>query len=88
MSKYPKGCRWVPIYDGEVGTPLKTTHPKGIRELFHDSPMRGKRGYRFVAVQPRGHMQWYLFKRVDLAEPELIAKGKHRDALVMRAALS
>jgi hypothetical protein len=88
VRKYPKGARWFAIYDGDLHGPIKTKQVKGIKELFHDSPMRSKRGYRFVVVQPRGCMQWWLFRRADLEEPELVDKGRHRDALIARALLS
>jgi hypothetical protein len=87
VSKFPKGARWFSIADGDVRGPIKSTHPKSLRELFYDNPHRNSTAsHRYVVVQARGRMMWSLFKRAN-GEPVFVDRNKQKDPLIMRAAL-
>ena len=87
MRHYPIGARWYAISNGVVSDMILSKNPKGIRELFFDSPMRHATGNRYVVVQPRGKQKWWLFRRKDIETPILIDSGRERDPLIMRAVL-
>lgn len=87
MRKFPKGARWFTIHDGSVSQLLKTNNEKGIKELFFDSMIRHSQGRRYVVVQPRGKLKWYLFYRDWHEEPRLVDTGSDHAPLVMRAIL-
>lgn len=87
MIKYPKGARWYVIANGECTELLKTKTPKGIKELFFDSPMRKSGPVRYVVVQPRGKQKWWLFGRYGYFEPRFLVNSREPTPLIMRAVL-
>jgi hypothetical protein len=84
MRKYPKGCRYIQVVDGEIGPQRKRTQACEIEDLRHGLGV----GMAFVAVQPRGKLKWYLFRAErSYYVMKLIATGYDPEPMIVEAIL-